>query len=74
MKRNGKTLPGTLRIWLKDGIDRETAEVILRHAGFLLLGRVLAGGALGYGARPMGFALLTAAGAETPAVTICDIA
>ncbi|MCQ2424697.1 MAG: SpoIIE family protein phosphatase [Lachnospiraceae bacterium] len=70
MKRNGIKLPGTLRTWLKDGIDRETAGVILRHAGFLLLGRVLAAGTLGYGARPMGFALLTAAGAETPAVTV----
>lgn len=70
MKRNGKRALGTVRTWVKKGIDRDTAGKIGRHAGFLLLGRVLAGGMIGYGARPMGFALLTAAGAETPAVTV----
>lgn len=70
MKRIGKKVPGTVRTWLEQGIDKETAEKILRSAGFLLLGRVLSAGTLGYGARPMGFALLAAAGAETPAAAI----
>ena len=68
MKKDGKTVLRTVWTGIGKGIDRETAEKIFRAAGFLLLGRVLAEGTLGYGARPMGFALLAAAGSGTPAV------
>ena len=70
MKQNVKTVVKSVLSWFEKGIDREKAEKWLRFAAFLLLGRVLSEGTLGYGARPMGFALLAAAGDTAPAAAV----